>query len=215
MTAGRGGLVLWAGVAAALALSQPAAAGEGGGKEAAGPIPVRQFQPLGGKAVGLLVGGGDGVLAGEGRRGPADALWFSTGGASYRAVYVPVAKRFLIGGLNVPVGERGEKTRRFNKLSPATPKTLAPSGVAGPCALVEVEVNGGLGGPAGETFVATSVKVLDGTREYPLHTAAVVEQLRRLFAHDLKEQEGAVVLGLGEARARMPAGHRLLAGREQ
>lgn len=205
--------VWWGAVLLAVVTGLPGrAAGDAG--DLADLFPVRRFQPLPGKTLGVLVGG-EAVLALEGRRGPADAFWLSTGGGSYRGVYVPVAKKYLIGGLNVPVGQQGERTRRFDKLSPATPKTVADWGIAGPYALVEVEVNGGLGGPAAETFVATQMTLLDGTPEYPLHTARVVEELRGQFRAHLQEQKTAIALALGDAREKLPRGYRLSAAREQ
>lgn len=208
---------LWAALAL-LCLALPAAAAPpppDAGGDPADPLPRRRFQPLPGKVVGVLVSGGQDVLALEGRRGPADAYCLGSGEGSYRGLYVPVAKKWTIGGLNVPVGPKGDTVKAFRGLSVAGPQTAGAWGVRGPYTLVEVEVNGGLGAPPGETFVATGLRVVEGTKEYPLHVTPVIGQLRRRFQLHLKEQEDAISHGLSEARARLPEGHRLVPGREQ
>ena len=186
-----------------------------GDRDPADPFPHREFQPLPGKMIGVLASGGQDVLAQEGRRGAADALCFGSGGDSYRWVYVPVPKKPLIGALNVRVGTKGDATKRFDRLSMANPATVARWGVSGPYTLVEVEVNGGLGAPAGETFVATQLRPLDGTKQYPLQVAKVVGELRRHFQAYLKEQDDPVENGLRQARAQIPDGYKLAPGREQ
>src|SRR6266540_3802009 len=140
--------VLLAGAAAA----EPVATADKG-QEAF--LPHHKVTPLPGKVVGVLASGGEALLAAEGRKGPADCLCFSTAGTSYRWVYVPVARKPIIGGLNVRVGEKGETKKAFKNLSLANPKTVQQFGITEPFALVEVEVNGSLGGPAEESFVAT------------------------------------------------------------
>jgi hypothetical protein len=206
----------WA-VLGLLALAGPGGPVRAGddGKDRADLFPARQFQALSGKAVGVLVSGGQDVLAHEGRRGPADAFVFGSGPGSYRWVYVPVPKKPLIGGLLVRVGEKGTTTKPFRNLSMANAKTVEQWGITGPYALVEVEVNGGLGAPPGESFVATNMRPLDGTKEYPLQVTRVVGELRRQFGVYLKEQADAVEKGLSEARARVPADHKLTGGRER
>jgi hypothetical protein len=186
-----------------------------GDKDSADPFPRREFQPLPGKVIGVLAAGGREVLAQEGRRGPADALCFGRDGDSYRWLYVPAPKKPQIGALNVRVGTKGDASKRFDRLSMANPATVARWGVAGPYVLVEAEVNGGLGAPPGETFVATQLRPLDGTKEYPLQVARVVGDLRRQFEAYLKDQDGAVEKGLSKARARVPDGYKLAGGREQ
>jgi hypothetical protein len=201
-------------LALAAGVAPPARAGDDGG-DPTDPFPRRRFQALPGKVVGVLGADGQEVLGREGRKGPADALCLGTGPGSYRLLYVPVEKKPIIGGLLIPVGEKGQTVKPFRKLSVASPKTVAKWGVTGPYALVEVEVNGGLGGPARENFVATGMKPLDGTKEYPLQVNRVVGELRRQFRVYLREQEDAVEKGMSEARTRIPPEHKLAAGREQ
>src|SRR5919201_963537 len=47
-------------------------------------FPERNFQPLPGRAVGILAGDSQSALQAENRNGPADALYFSADGTSYR-----------------------------------------------------------------------------------------------------------------------------------
>jgi hypothetical protein len=200
----------------ALTLALPAAAAPPApDRDACAPFPVQQFEPLPGKVVGVLVGDGQDLLDQEGRHVPADTLCLASGAGSYRFPYVPVPKKWIIGGLNVPVGLKGDAVRCFRNLSPASPRTVQRWGVTGPYELVEVEVNGSLGAPPGGTFVATHLKSVEGTREYPLHVGTVVTELRRRFQAYLRDQESTISQGLSHARASLPEGHKLLPGREE
>src|SRR5258706_9851538 len=127
----------------------------------AGFIPVRKKEPLPGKVVGVLVSEPQAVLSTEGRSGPKDQLCFGRNGCSYRWVYVPVEKNPLIGRLNIRIGETGTQVKAFDKLSMANAGTLKQWDVPGTYALVEVEVNDGLGSPPDDSFVATKMRRLD------------------------------------------------------
>jgi hypothetical protein len=80
-------------------------------------------------------------------------------------------------------------------------------GLPRPLALVEVEVNGGAGSTSDAAsafeFVATRLRVLDGTPEYPLHVAGVVSKLdcmyRMYLASRQREIDQAVERGLEQA----------------
>jgi hypothetical protein len=184
-----------------------------GGKDADGFIPTGPAPALPGKTVGVLVSDAQGVMALSGRGGPADALCFSHNGGAYGWVYVAVKDKPLIGALELPVGQKGDKKQRFDNLSMANPATVKKWGVAEPYALVEVEVNGGLGCPAGESFVATSIKVLDGSAEYPLQVAKAIEDLRNRYRSYLKEQQKSIEAAMSQAaknalKERAPTGPR-------
>jgi hypothetical protein len=191
----------WAVLMGPAAAAEPAADSE---KAREAFVPERKYAPLPGKVVGVLAAGNPNLLANEGRKGPADALCFSTDGTSYRWVYVPVPKKPIIGGLLVPVGEKGDTKKRFDSLSLASPKTVGRWGVTEPYSLVEVEVNGGLGGPADESFVGTQMKVLDGTKEYPLKTAEVIAELGKRYQKYVQDQQKAIDKGLADARQALP-----------
>jgi hypothetical protein len=178
-------------------------------------FPRRQFQALPDKVVGVVVADGQDVLGREGRRGPTDALCFASGGGSYRWVYVPVTRKWIIGALNVLVGARGDRIQRFNHLNVASARNVQQWGVSGPYTLVEVEVNGGLGAPPSEKFVATNMRVVEGTKEYPLHIGKTVDDLRMQFHVYLKVHEDLIARGMSEARTALPEGHKLTPGREQ
>jgi hypothetical protein len=186
-------------VTAAAAASDQTAAEETAG-DRTGLLPRQQYRPLPGKAVGVLVGGAQALLADEGRRGPADTFCFAAGADSYRWVYVPVEQKPRIGGLRVAVGEKGDKAQRFDSLSLADPQTVKRWGITEPYALVEVEVNGGLGSPAAGSFVATRLRPLDGTADYPFRVAEVIARLRQGYQLWLREQDSAIDEAMAEAR---------------
>jgi len=155
-------------------------------KDRANFIPVRKYAPVAGKAVGVMVAEGRDIVALDGRSGPPDAITFSAGGNSYRWVYVPTqTSPPLISNLRLPVGDKGE-TQIFPALDMANPRSVTPWSVPATYSLVEADVNGGLGSPAGESFVGTGFKVLDGTKDYPLKVAAVVADLKKQYADHLK-----------------------------
>ena len=142
-------------------------------------LPAGKYQPLAGTVVGVLASDVAPAVALDGRSGPPDAMGFGRDGMSYRWVYLPAAGTPLITNLTLPVGAKGDRKAVFPALDMANPKTAKAAGVTSAYALVEVEVNNGAGSPAGEGFVATKVKVLDGTKEYPLDVAATVERLKK------------------------------------
>ncbi|MCI0465019.1 MAG: hypothetical protein L0Z62_49495 [Gemmataceae bacterium] len=194
---------LWVGTACALA----------GIAVAAGDLPVaedsirdrkeffprQKYEPLPGKVIGVLAAGGEAVLRHEGRSGPPEAFCLGVGSGSYCWVYVPVKKKPRIGAMLVPVGEKGQP-KRFDSLSLADAQTVKQWGITAPFTLVEVEVNGGLGSPAKGSFVATQMKVLDGTQEYPVRVAELVEQLRRRHQQWVAEQDQVIRTEMLEAQ---------------
>lgn len=153
----------------------------------AGYIPNRKHVPLPGKVVAVLVFDAQPVLSLEGRSGPASQLCLGYNGGSYRWVYVPVKENPLIGSLIMNVGQKGER-KRFDNLGMANPLTLKQWDIQGKYALVEVEVNGGLGGPPEDAFVATKMRQLDGTKEFPFKLEAVIEELKQKYAQQVKDQ---------------------------
>lgn len=169
-------------------------------KERASFLPKRKFEPLPGKVVGILVQGGDELMSAEGRTGPNDALCFSTGEGSYSWIYVPVKERPLIGALLVPVGN-GE-LKRFDKLGVANLKTVAQWGIKEANVLVEVEVNGGLGSAKGESFVATHMRVVEASKEFPFKIADLIARAREHYASFLQGKEAEINTAMNEAKTR-------------
>ncbi len=152
-----------------------------------GYIPFRRHVPLPGKIVGVLVRDAQPVLTLEGRSGPADQMCLGYGGGSYRWVYVPVKQNPMIGSLMLGVGDKGER-KRFDNLSMASSTTIGQWDVKGKYALVEIEVNDGLGSPAMDAFVATRMRRMDGTREFPFKLEEVIEDLRKKYEQQVKDQ---------------------------
>lgn len=176
-------------------------------------IPLRKQQSLAGKVVGVLVSEPHAVLATEGRSGPKDQMCFGRGGCSYRWVYVPVENNPLIPRLNIRIGEKGSQVKAFDRLSMASPETVKKWDVPGTFALVEVEVNDGLGSPPDDSFVATKMRRLDGTAEFPLKVDEVIADLRRKYDDHLRETAGPVDEAMAKAAAaalkdRKPTGPR-------
>jgi hypothetical protein len=213
----RAGLLLLAaglGLAGARAAPRPPGTTTGEIKDRKGFIPYRKYQALPGKAVGILIGDVRAVMGQEGRSSYPDAMGFSTGGNSYRWVYVPVLDRPNITNFSVPVGEKGERSRTYPKLSMARPETTRDWGINAPYALVEVEVNDGEGSPARETFVATKVKRLDGSRAYPLRLPDVVTDLRKRHARSLQDRQKKIDDALAEVQKNVLKGRKVTGPRQ-
>lgn len=154
-------------------------------------IPQRNHLPLEGKVIGLLVYDGQPVLSTEGRSGPPDQLCFAVRGASYRWVYVPTLDNPMITNLQVPVGPKGD-IQIFPSLNMASPRSVTPWGITKPYTLVEVTVNNGQGSPAGDSFVATHMKSVEGTKEYPLKVTDAIDMLKKRYAGDLKKMDNDI-----------------------
>jgi hypothetical protein len=160
-------------------------------KDRSGFLPQRKHQALKGTAVGVLVSNPQPVLNLEGRSGSADSYCFSADGCSYRWVYVTTFDTPRITNLQVPVGDKGER-RTYPALNMADPRGVVLWGIKAPYALVRVQVNSGEGSPAGDSFVATEMKQLDGTPEYPLKVADLIQDLKKRYAGHVQEQDKAV-----------------------
>jgi hypothetical protein len=171
-------------------------------RDRAGFIPTRCI-PLKGTAVGVLTVNPHAVQKDARRYGTPEQILFTSGDGSHRVIYVPTEDENGLKDLAIPVGQKG-KTKVYPRLKMANPQTARGWGITEPYALVEVQVNDGLGSPAGtNTFVAGKVKRLDGTREYPLKVTAVVKTLCRRYEKHCKSQEGAVKKAMDEARKKI------------
>jgi hypothetical protein len=176
----------------AMVVAAPIKSGPETVTDRAGFIPNRKHQSLGGKVVGVLIPDPLPVLSTEGRSGPKDQLCFARGMFSYRWIYVPVEKNAFIGTLNIRIGEKGSQVKQFDKLSMANPETVKQWDVPATFALVEVEVNEGLGSPPDDGFVATKMRRLDGTAEFPFKLGEVISDLRRKYDDHAREQARSV-----------------------
>jgi hypothetical protein len=147
------------------------------------------FDPLPGKAVGVLVGDVTAAMARAGRSGPEDAVGFACGNGGYRWVYVPSpADSPDSQSLRLPVGKEGKEYKRFESVELLRRPLLKEKGLDQEFQLVEVEVNGGAGSPGCDTVVLTSIKPLDGTTDYPLRVAAAVSRLKKDFTTLLRDK---------------------------
>jgi hypothetical protein len=75
------------------------------------------------------------------------------------------------------VGRKGV-AQPFLNVVPSTPSILHAKGIEKEVALLEVEVNAGEGSPPlplGENFVATKLRMLDGTEQYPFDALKVTD----------------------------------------
>jgi hypothetical protein len=179
-----------------------------------GYIPNRKQAAVPGKVIGILLSDGQPVLSTEGRSGPADQLVFSTGGNSYRWVYVPTQDNPMIRNLQVPVGDKGEKAV-YSALNLASPRSVLPWAVTQPYALVEIEVNSGRGSPAGDSFVATEIKVIENSKDLPLKVADVVRQVKARYEEYLSKQKDAIDKALKDAGEKALAGKTVTGPRER
>ncbi|MCI0458523.1 MAG: hypothetical protein L0Z62_16290 [Gemmataceae bacterium] len=185
-------------------------------KDRAAFIPARKHQILKGTAIGVLAYDGQPVLSTEGRSGPADQLCFGADGCSYRWVYVPTFDKAQITNLRVPVGEKeNDKFQVFPSLDLARPRNVTPWGVTAQYSLVEVEVNSGLGSPKNDSFVATRMNVLDGSKEYPLRVSEVIKQLKGRYAAYQKEQKQVIDAAMTAAQKKALKDEKATGPREQ
>lgn len=172
-------------------------------------FPRLQFQALPGKAIGVLVSDVGGVMSREGRRGPPNSLAFSVDGNSYHWMYVPVDSRPRITRLRVRVGPGGKRTEIYPQLDMANPNTINKWGITSLYALVEVEVNSGLGSPVAQAFVATKMEKLDGTAAYPLKLEEVVNELREREEMSLLKHQKAINRSLDAVVRKLFRGRKL------
>ncbi len=154
-------------------------------------IPNRKHAPIGPAAIGVLLTDGQPVLSSEGRSGPPDQLVFSANGNSYRWIYTPTVVKPQITNLQVPVGNAGQVVV-YPSLNLANPPSVAMWGITQPYVLVEIEVNGGRGTPANDSFVATNMRVIEGSKDYPLKVADVVKLVKTQYGEYLKKQHGLI-----------------------
>ena len=160
-------------------------------------IPIRRFEPLPGKVIGILVSEAEPALNAEGRTGPKDQLCFARNGCSYHWVYV-ATEHDPKTNLVLPAGEKGEP-KEFKNVTLASLQALKPFSIQARYALVEIEVNDGLGCPACHSFAATKIKRLDGTDAYPLDITKVIQGLRQKYDEHLRDEAQKIDAAMVEA----------------
>jgi hypothetical protein len=163
-------------------------------------IPLRKYESLPGKVIGVMVSDVAAVMGHDGRSGPQDAIAFSRNLGSYRWVYTVDEKTPIITGLQVKTGEQGNAVKVYPKLNMANAKQLQAFKIDTPYTLVEMEVNDGLGAPADEGFVGTNMRRLDGTKAYPLNVTKVVADLKKKYEEHKKTNAAAFDTALTAAQ---------------
>jgi hypothetical protein len=155
-------------------------------------VPFQRWPVLPGKQVGLLVASVSPLGASAGwmraltpvKPTPTRAAYhFFTDGQSPWAVYFKSeagrGENFLKGwGVPLP----GGKQALFDAAM-FLPSTKNAWGLHADAHLVEVTVNGGKGAASGLHFVATKVRVLDGTKGYPVAAQMLADARARFDAH--------------------------------
>ncbi len=174
-------------------------------------IPNRKHMPIPGKIIAVLATDAAPVLATEGRSGPADQLCIGWNGGSYRWVYVPSDGQAIINNLQVPVADGSKKV--YPRLNMASPTTVKKWDIDKLYSLVEVEVNDGDGSPANDSFVATKMKKLDGSKDYPIQVAEVIAEVKKQYQAHLTEKQKDLDAAMDEAakkalKDRKPTGPR-------
>jgi hypothetical protein len=183
-------------------------------KDRASFIPNRKYVALKGTSIGLLVSDVTKMMAQEGRGGPPNAMGFSANGNSYRWMYVPAIDKVLIPKLTVAVGEKPGKSKTYDNLGMANAAEVKRWGITVPYALVQFEVNDGLGAPAQEGFVATKMTRLDDTAKYPLKLPEVVADLRKRYQAHLKDRQKKIDTELADVQAKVLKGRKVTGPRE-
>lgn len=164
-------------------------------------IPNRKHLPIPGKIIAVLATDAAPVLSAEGRSGPPDQLCIGWNGGSYRWVYVPSAAEAIINNLQVPVADGSKKI--YPRLNMATPTSVKKWDIDKLYSLVEVEVNDGEGSPANDSFVATKMKKLDGSRDYPIQVAAAIADVKKQYEAYLTENQKSIDAAMDEAAKKL------------
>lgn len=122
---------------------------------------AQTLSALPGKAIGVVVANPERILAREGRTAPKGAVAFSINGETYRWLFLKAVEGEEGTTEELPIG-RADKKKSFKGVILATREALKRRRIGVPYALVEVEVNGGRGAPAGaDRFVATRLERID------------------------------------------------------
>jgi len=167
-------------------------------RDGRGFIPKQKHQPLNGRVIGVLVGNPSAVMAHEGRFGPGNQVCLSVDGYSYRWIYVQTDDaNAMIQNLTVLTKSGGPQV--FPRLNIASAREVARWNVV-PDALVEVEVNDDKGSQVSDSFVATEMRRLDGTRGYPLNVSKVLADSRNQWDKWYKDQAKVVAAKMTEAQ---------------
>ena len=94
-----------------------------------------------------------------------------------------------------------ERDKIYPHVNVANREAVKQWGIHVPYALVEVEVNSGLGSPGDDGFfVATHMRRLDGSKDYPLDVVQVVQDLRQRYRDYVQGEQKAIDAAMAEAQ---------------
>jgi hypothetical protein len=171
-------------------------------------VTAPKFEPIPGKAIGVLVTDVMHMAVREGRTGPAGAVGFVRADGSFRWLYLPAPGDPDADDLTFALGADGKEHKLFPKVRLATREMVKPLGLTGPFHLVEVEVNGGAGSASEEGFVATSLKRLDGTKDYPIKLTEVMRDLKERTQKQATEKKADIARAMEAARDKVAKGRK-------
>ncbi len=186
-------------------------------------FPFQKYEELPGKVIGILVSNPQWCLEQENRSGPLGSIVFARNGFSYRWVYVEGNKNSPIRNLALPIikqkkqdndappemidaknGLRKQPQQKielktFPFLEIANEHNLKQLQIQRKFCLVEMEVNNGAGSPTVDALVATSIRVLDQSKAYPLNLDKLIPQLRQQYDRFLTDQNKSIEEAMSEA----------------
>jgi hypothetical protein len=156
-----------------------------------------EYHPLPGKTIGVLVGSP--CTYQEGRFGSFVGL--SSGEGSYRDIWLrcPANDPDALKRLDFSVGSSSGKEISFGPVRLASVGQIRELGGRNDYNLVEVEVNDGRGSAAYERFLASKIRFLDGSREFPLRVERVLSDLTKQAKAQRQEKVGEVEKTLAKA----------------
>jgi hypothetical protein len=159
-----------------------------------------RYEPLPGTAIGVLVLDSQPLGEREGRTGPPDAVAFVRGADSFRWLYLPSRADDLDSDeMTFGLGPDGKRQQTF-RVRLATRPLVEELGMTGPFHLIEVEVNDGGGSGPEESFVATKLKRLDGTREFDFRPVDLIKELTKQAQKHFAEKKGLIAEKMAVAR---------------
>jgi len=166
-------------------------------------FPQDRTGPLPGKVVGVLAPNSHPLIRKVGRfLHDEDAIYLSLNGDSYRWFYAPLAANDpRTNSVTVPVVDRRARMQ-FERVLLLRDSSIQSIGMTADFHLVEIEVNGGHGSPEG-TFVASKIRKLDGSKEYPLKVAEVVRGLQSRYSDYLTNNSREIDVGMSKAAAKV------------
>ncbi len=163
------------------------------------------FEKLPRKVIGVLVFDNAELIARESRSGPPDAVVFVRDYRAFRWMYLPAPNDSDADDLPFRVLD-DSKPVVFDDVRIATKSMLSKHDIVGPFNLVEVEVNGGRGSAPEEGFVATSIRRLDGTPDFPFSIPELISLMKKELSSHAESQASNIQKEFNEVRDKVANG---------